>query len=98
MLNFEITMNTPDERAEAVVKFLLKMARENRPEHFKAFFVGGVLANTVGSLPDDYWREMMKSEICGEPGCDCHVVGEKAMEALDAIRDDWKANAPAGVE
>lgn len=84
----------PNPQTEKVVDFLLEVARHNDPETFRAFFLG-VIANVVGNLPDDYWRKCLKSEACDEPGCDCHVVNDKMVAALDALLDDWKEHVPA---
>jgi hypothetical protein len=73
---------------ESIVFVLTEVAKRRTPEEFRAFLLGGAIANSVGRLPDDYWREFMRVEPCGEPGCDCQVVAAKMVTALDALRED----------
>jgi hypothetical protein len=82
------------ELAHHVVASMLAIARENKPEDFRAYFIGGIVANVVGVLPADYWKEFIDVGPCGRPGCDCHVVSEKLMPGLIALREDHKLNAP----
>ena len=57
---------------------------------FKTFFFAAI-ANTVGNLPEDKWQEMMKSDgPCGEPDCNCHIIVDELMVALDKVRQDHK--------
>ncbi|MDR3457993.1 MAG: hypothetical protein P4N60_11145 [Verrucomicrobiae bacterium] len=71
----------------AVVALLLNVAKNNTPEHFRAMLTGTV-ANVVGNLPDTYWRDFLKIEICSRPGCDCYKLQEQFSQVADALRDD----------
>jgi hypothetical protein len=51
-------------------------------------FLGALLANVVGALPDDYWARMMVTNPCEVPGCDCHVIAGQVMAALNILRND----------
>jgi len=51
-------------------------------------FIGALLANVVGAIPDDYWAQMMVTEPCPTPGCDCHVIAGHVMDALSLLRND----------
>lgn len=51
-------------------------------------FLGALLANVVGAIPDDYWARMMVTKPCSVPGCDCHVAASHVMAALDMLRND----------
>ncbi len=73
-----------------IVGLLLDYSRESQPAEFRAMFCG-LIANVVGNLPDDYWREFLRVEICSEPGCDCHKIQEPVLAALAALRADHKA-------
>lgn len=66
---------------------LLALANAIKPQEFKTV-ISAVLANVVGQLPDDYWKEMMISLPCTSPGCDCHVVAGHTMDALTLLRND----------
>lgn len=74
----------------AIVGLLLHMSKQCPPADFRTFLSGAIIANVVGNLSDEYWREFSKMEICDEPGCDCYVVATKLVEALDALRDDHR--------
>lgn len=95
-LELEIRDDEPtvDEFRRLMVSGLLDLAKHSDPDDFRGFLIGGVLANVVGNMPDDYWRKFMKLEICTEPGCDCHVIRETMLAALDALRDDHKKHSP----
>lgn len=51
-------------------------------------FLGALLANVVGAIPDDYWARMMVTTPCEVLGCDCHVITKHVMTALDILRND----------
>ncbi len=78
----------PSHVKKAVVGLLLETAKSSSPEGFRAFFTGAIIANVVGNLPDEYWREFLQVKICDEPGCDCYRTQQILVEALDAVRDD----------
>lgn len=78
--------------APPIVAAIMAVARSNEPDKFAAFFCGGVIANVVGNLPEDYWVEFRKSVLpCGQPGCDCHKMREKLMPFLEIVRADHQA-------
>ncbi len=58
-----------------------------------ASYLTGHIANIIGPMPDDLWRQMLRVAPlpCDEPGCDCHIFSAKVFNALNALRDDWKA-------
>lgn len=82
----------PDAMCRHIVGSCLARAHAMPPHAFSAFLCGGIVANIIGNLPDEYWREMMRVEACGRPGCDCHVLQEQVMQTLDAMRKDHKKN------
>ena len=49
--------------------------------------------------PDDKWKEEMsrKLEPCGKPGCTCHVVMSKLMDALDELRTMTMIESDKGI-
>lgn len=65
------------------------------PRDFQVF-LGSLLGNMTGPLPDEYWEELMKTSPCSEPGCTCHLVAEQTMRLLDGVRRDWKACVGGG--
>ena len=79
--------------AKMVVEVLLKIAAHSHPQAFKAFLMGGVLANTVSALPADYFEQMLKVEACGRQGCDCHLLADEARNFLTSIREDHQHHA-----
>jgi len=88
-------MNVEDENpivvaeVERIVETLLTIASCNKAPEFRALFLGGIVANVAGNLPDDYWVEFMKVEKCNIPGCDCDsVIKETVLKAINALRDD----------
>lgn len=76
--------------AEAIVKYLLPLAAKTPPPVFRAYFTGAILANIVGPMPEDYWREFVKVEPCGRAGCECHIAAAKMIAGLQGLRDDLK--------
>ena len=75
---------------ESIVSRLLRVALTNDPQKFKAWFVGGIIANTIANLPDKYWSHFLRTEICSEPGCSCHEIQARVIPGLDVLRDDHK--------
>ena len=82
------------ERVNAAVQLL---AMANDPESFLSAFVGGIVANSVGRLPDDYWARCMIVRPCGQPMCDCHLMREEQMKFLNKLREDWKLHATQSI-
>lgn len=80
---------------DCVCSALAEVGRDMHPQEFKAFLCGGIIANVVGNMSDDYWREFVKVEPCGLPGCDCHLqVGESVTKALCDLREDHLKHSP----
>ena len=77
---------TPEEFAVRTVGHLLREARANDPQHFKAFFCGAIIANVVGNLPAEYWEKFIVRVPCDRPGCDCHLMSDPVIEALKTVR------------
>lgn len=89
-------MNPPQaEKADMrkIVSYLLNRAARETPQEFKAFFLGGVVSNTVAHLPDEYFEQLVRTEPCGRPGCDCHLVAKHAENFLREIRLDHQRYA-----
>lgn len=78
------------ETTREVTRWFMAMARRNEPEAFAAFLIGGVIANVVGNLSEEYWQKFSECKPCGEVGCDCHLMRERAMPLLRILRDDHK--------
>ena len=75
--------------SKTLVATLLDGAKSMPADMFRALFSGAVVASLVGQLPEDYWRDFMKVEPCGKPGCDCHVFQEKLCAVLDEARSEY---------
>ena len=80
--------------AQHTVGGLLQIAEANDPHEFRAYFIGAILANVVGQLPENYWKQFTKCEPCGTVGCLCHERTALLMAGLKAIRLDHQQNAP----
>lgn len=78
-----------------IVGAILEVARHNEPETFSAFFCGGVIANVLGNLPEDYWQKFRQIEPCDQPGCDCHLLRARTLPFLEMIRADYQATMAA---
>lgn len=81
---------------KVLVKIFLKMAKATPPADFAALFFGGVVANVVGNLPDDYWQELVResSKPCARAGCDCQKMNVQILAVMDALRADHKRFKP----
>lgn len=55
-------------------------------------FLGGLLANVVGPIPDEAWSEMMEDSKhpCGQPDCGCETLRTETFTTLDKLRTDWR--------
>jgi hypothetical protein len=71
------------------VMLSIQKQRQIHPLDFQVF-IGALLANVVGAIPDDYWERMMVTKPCEIPRCDCHVVAAHVMFALDILRNDHR--------
>ena len=78
----------PEKMMRMIVAYLLNLAANSEPQAFKGFLLGAVLGNTVSNLPEDYFERMIKVEPCGEPGCDCHLLADNAVNLLRELRTD----------
>lgn len=78
-----------------VVKELVKLSRNSTPQSFKAFFMGAIVTNTIGNLPESYWQEFIKAEPCDQPNCNCHELAALAAPVLQAMRADFLKHRPA---
>lgn len=87
-------ISNADEFAVNTVECLLILAQQLPPARFKAFLMGGILTNLFGHLSDEYWKEFLKCEPCGQPMCNCHLLAAQVTPVLDAMRRDWKEHAP----
>lgn len=78
-----------EKNAKKLTELLLTEARNMPPQEFAAFFCGGLIANVVGNMTENYWREFSKIEPCGRPGCDCHLgLMPISMKLLALLRED----------
>lgn len=80
-----------------LVKSLLVMASHMPAAEFRAALLGGVLANTLGSLPDNYFETLLANQPCGRPGCDCHCMFDELKPGLIKLRNDIKQHRPGGL-
>jgi hypothetical protein len=71
-------------------KIIIQEAKESTPHEFRAFFIGAIIGNVIGNMPDEYWHEFRKIEICDEPGCNCYELQAEVMKTLQLVRDDFK--------
>ena len=69
------------------VMLSIQKQRDVHPLDFQCF-LGALLANVVGAIPDDYWARMMVTKPCEVPNCNCHVIAGHVMAALDILRND----------
>lgn len=67
----------------------IQKQRHIHPLDFQ-IFIGALLANVVGAIPDDYWDRMMVTNPCEITGCNCHVIAGHVMFALDILRYDHR--------
>ena len=84
-------MTTEEQGKEVrrLTREMLAIAEKSHPLDFGAF-CGALLANVSGALPGPYWAKMMAVTPCDVPGCDCHVLAAKTMEALNLLREDHR--------
>lgn len=85
-----MNINAAKELGQIIVGTLVKIAETTEPAAFQAYFIGAIIANVVGNLPDEYWRDFQTVEPCDVPGCDCHVMKPALIAALNALRNDHK--------
>lgn len=76
----------PEEVVKLIVERCLGVASVNPPSEFAAWFCGGIIANVIGNLPDEYWEKMSTPVPCGRPGCDCHLHEQDALKFLSELR------------
>jgi hypothetical protein len=72
------------------VMLAIQKQRHVHPLDYQCF-LGALLANVVGSIPDDYWERMMVTNPCEVPNCNCHVIASHVMFSLNILRDDHRA-------
>jgi len=72
-----------------LTKEIGKVAEVTHPLDFSPWLLA-LIANSIGALPDSYWRRMFENRFipCSIPGCNCEVVGAQVMEALNNLRED----------
>lgn len=63
------------------------MANNLPPGDFQWRFAG-MIANVVGNMPDEYWREFCKMGPCDRVGCTCHETVQKHVELFTLMRRD----------
>lgn len=69
---------------------LTEIAVANDPIAFRGA-LGGVLANCLGHLPDEYFARLCELKPCGVPDCTCHLeLGRVAVEYFQKLRADWE--------
>lgn len=79
-----------DEAMDFFVSALLSIAGRSDPQAFKGF-LGGMLGNVVGRMPDDYWEKFIKLEPCGIEGCNCHTTVQPPMcKGFEVLREDHR--------
>ncbi len=78
-----------EEGIRVVVLAIQEVAKQD-PEEFQTWFMGGILANVFGTMPEELWQKFSNFEPCGKPGCNCHSVGKQVAEALARVRKDYK--------
>jgi hypothetical protein len=76
-----------DKEMRRQTRVLLYIQRRIHPLDFQCF-IGALLANVVGAIPDDYWARMMVTKPCSTPDCDCHVISASVMASLNLLRND----------
>jgi hypothetical protein len=91
VMNIVDTCN-PEEFAKHFVTQALILAKRNGPQEFMAWFSGAIVGNVIGNLPDKYWNECLDIKPCGQIGCDCEIMREKAMRLFAIIRTDFQDN------
>jgi hypothetical protein len=76
------------QRAAPLVGFVLSRT----PPSVAQAVLGGFIANIIGPLPDEHWKQMIveSRKPCGVPDCGCEKFKGNVLEALDALREDWK--------
>jgi hypothetical protein len=84
-----MTSKQQEKEVRRLTSELLSVAEKSHPMDFAAF-CGALLANVSGALPTCYWATMMKITPCDIPGCNCHVLAAKTMEALNLLREDHR--------
>ena len=78
---------TEQQLQHVVVDLLMGAARERAPREFQGF-LGGIVGNVVGNLPQHYFDQLVIASPCGRHGCDCHEIAAPFLASLKAIRDD----------
>lgn len=70
---------------------IFRLTEIKEPED-SARMIFGILANAVGLIPDETWEAMKSSskEPCNKPDCNCHIIAQEVMKALDVLRTDWQ--------
>lgn len=75
---------------KAICRDFSAVAVTMEPSRFRDFLVG-VIANTVGHMPDDYFNALTTVVPCGKEGCLCHeTIGAPVSGAFHALRKGWK--------
>jgi len=64
-----------------------KLAHKAGPERFQTF-ICAALSNLAGNIDEDYWARFRVTSPCEKPGCNCHILAEKVMVALEELRTD----------
>lgn len=91
MLTFE---NASAEEVHSLIRDrILHIAAVNSPATFRAWFCSAIITNVVGNLSDNYWQQMRICKPCKELGCDCHLIADKFMKALEIVREDFRTHA-----
>ena len=75
-------------QVQAVRSFLL-LSEVSTPREFQVF-VSAFLSNLSANLPDKYWKAMRIVSPCNTAGCNCHVMAEKLMNTMEALRLDHR--------
>ena len=71
------------------VRSFLSLSEVSAPREFQ-IFVNVFLSNLSANLPDKYWEAMRIVSPCNTAGCNCHVMAEKLMSTMEALRLDHR--------
>lgn len=79
---------TNKELAEIIAKSLRGLS----PREASSRLGGGFIAHLLARIPEDQWRGMLNDAPipCGVTGCECEGLRIQVMEALDALREDFR--------
>lgn len=59
-----MTIEEGEQAISRIVPEILLVAEKMHPQDFQAWFCGGIITNTIGSLPDSYWDQFKTKHPC----------------------------------